>query len=429
MVDNTQIDRRSLSIKLNSSPVLRFAKRVSKFVLPAKIYDRFVNDLHQNFHSQNRKNGLNHRSLKNLTQGVNLFVYNFRNSSDEIARSLQQVLDHAEIPYHIFDLCDLEKCKSEFENKKPYSINLLVCHAASNAELIMLFLGLDTKKYFNIGYFAWELAELPDVFLPSLRMFHEIWTLSDFCTASVGKKSTVPVITVPLFANSNKTVLKNGRNHFKIDNNVFLFMFAYDCNSYISRKNPQAVAQAFLKAFPHDNHDVGLILKLSYSDKHKKHIQELKKILSPYKHIYYIEKYLSDIEMRTLIHVSGAVVSLHRSEGFGLLPIEAMALGTPVISTAWSGNMQYMTHMNTALVGYKLIPVNGKYVGSKPGDGLVWADPDIEEAAEHMRRMVSDHVWRKKLIVNGKSTINKHFNSASICKIVANRLKFLELIG
>lgn len=463
MHSNTQRDKKYISIKLNTNPKLRSIKRVVRSILPDKVYNSFKNAFYQfiklnssplihpvtrvvrsilpgkiynsvkkifrqYLYKQNKIARLNHHLLKHLPKGVNLFIYNYKNSSDEISRSLQQLLDKAKIPYNIFNLCDLEKCKSEFKSKKPYCINLVSCHAASNMAMIMLLLGLDTKKYFNIGYVAWELAELPEVFYANLDMFHEIWTLSDFCTTAIGKKSIVPVLTVPLFANPKKTILKKGRNHFKIDNNVFLFMFAYDCTSYVSRKNPEAVAQAFIKAFSPDDHNVGLVLKLSYSKKYRRHIEELKKILSPYPHIYYIEKYLSDKEMRTLIHISDAVISLHRSEGFGLLPIEAMTLGTPVISTAWSGNMEYMTHMNTALVSYKLIHVNGKYVGSKPRDGLVWANPDIDEAAEHMRRMVSDHVWRRKLITNGKYTADKYFNPENISKTVYNRLKFLELI-
>jgi glycosyltransferase involved in cell wall biosynthesis len=132
--------------------------------------------------------------------------------------------------------------------------------------------------------------------------------------------------------------------------------------------------------------------------------------------------------MRTLIHISDAVVSLHRSEGFGLVPLEAMAHGTPVISTAWSGNMEYMNHMNTSLVGYRMIPVNGEYFGSKPDDGLVWADPDIDEAAAHMRRIVSDNDWREKLITNGIYTANERFNVKTMSTIMRDRLKLLGLI-
>lgn len=35
-------------------------------------------------------------------------------------------------------------------------------------------------------------------------------------------------------------------------------------------------------------------------------------------------------------------ISLHRSEGFGLVMAEAMLLETPVIATNWSSNTEFM---------------------------------------------------------------------------------------
>ena len=43
-----------------------------------------------------------------------------------------------------------------------------------------------------------------------------------------------------------------------------------------------------------------------------------------------------------LLAACDAVVSLHRSEGFGLILAEAMYLGKPVVATGWSGNMDFM---------------------------------------------------------------------------------------
>lgn len=410
------------------SYILRFIKRIAKAILPCEVYEKLRSLFYRNIVSRNKEVQLGHHYSAKLPLGVNLFIHCLKNSAGVEGRLLQQALEAAGIPYHIIDLSNPQKSKSELKDKALYNVNLVACHAASETPMTMLLFGIDLKKHYNIGYWAWELAELPNAFQSNLIMFQEVWTLSSFCTNAIEKKSTVPVLTVPLYADSNRTVIKNGRDHFNIDKDVFLFMFAYDCTSYVSRKNPQAAVQAFMKAFSPEDRHVGLVLKLNYPENYKEHIEELQKILSPYSHIYCIDNYLTDDEMRTLIHISDTVISLHRAEGFGLLPLEAMALGTPVISTAWSGNMEYMNHMNTALVGYNMIPVNGEYVGSTPGDDLVWAEPDIEEAAAHMRRMVSDKDWRIKLIANGKHTANERFNITTISKIVHDRLEFLKLI-
>jgi hypothetical protein len=50
---------------------------------------------------------------------------------------------------------------------------------------------------YNIGYFAWELPEFPDAWLPTFDYFDEIWCPSDFTAAAVREKSPLPVLTFP----------------------------------------------------------------------------------------------------------------------------------------------------------------------------------------------------------------------------------------
>jgi len=84
-------------------------------------------------------------------------------------------------------------------------------------------------------------------------------------------------------------------------------------------------------------------------------------------------------------------VSLHRSEGIGLGPMEAMSLGKPVIATAWSGNMSFMDRSNACLVAYDLVPVRGStwvYSERVLGERAVWAEPNVDDAAVWMRMLV-----------------------------------------
>jgi glycosyltransferase involved in cell wall biosynthesis len=407
--------------------VLNLVKRIARNLLPRKVYEKIRSLLYRETTPHVKAAQIAYPKLGSLPFGVNLFIYCTNSSAGVEGHLLQLALEAANVPYQTMDLHRPQKFNSKTKEKFLYSINLIVIHPASGVPKLKRIFGIDLNKHYNIGYWAWELAELPDSFCVGLDVFQEIWTMSSFCTNTLEKKTTVPVLTVPLFANPNKTVIENGRDYFNLNKDAFLFMFAYDCNSFVSRKNPKAVVQAFLKAFSPEDHHVGLVIKLVYPENFKEHIEELMEILSPYKNISYIDKFLSDDEMRTLLQISDTFVTLHRSEGFGLLPLEAMSLGTPVISTEWSGNMEYMNHMNTALVGYHMIPVNGEYVGSTPGDGLVWADADIDEAAEYMRRMVTDKNWREKLIANGLYTADECYNAASIGKIIRNRLEFLKL--
>lgn len=113
-------------------------------------------------------------------------------------------------------------------------------------------------------------------------------------------------------------------------------------------------------------------------------------------------------------------VSLHRSEGFGRNIAEAMLLGKPVIVTAHSGNMDFTLHDNTALVPARLRMVReGEYPF---GAGQLWADPDVDIAAELMRRMVEDRTWREGLAERAQQYIARAHSPQTVGEAWARRL-------
>ena len=94
---------------------------------------------------------------------------------------------------------------------------------------------------------------------------------------------------------------------------------------------------------------------------------------------------LNQEELTGLMRLCDAFVSLHRSEGFGRGPAEAMLLGKPVIVTNYSGNVDFATAACAYTVRYKLTPVAAdEYPGV---ERQRWAEPDVAQAASHMRRI------------------------------------------
>jgi glycosyltransferase involved in cell wall biosynthesis len=129
-----------------------------------------------------------------------------------------------------------------------------------------------------------------------------------------------------------------------------------------------------------------------------------------------------------LVEASDVIVSLHRSEGFGLVPAEAMYLGKPVIATGWSGNMDFMNNTNSCPVGYELVTHGVRESYPQRHEGQYWAAPDVEHAAHWMRRLYDDAAFRAKIGERAKQTMRSEFSLRAAGLRYRARLTFLGLM-
>jgi glycosyltransferase involved in cell wall biosynthesis len=122
------------------------------------------------------------------------------------------------------------------------------------------------------------------------------------------------------------------------------------------------------------------------------HVERMHALIEQDPRIHLIEKTMPYAELMSLYASCDVFMSLHRSEGLGLVPLEAMLLGKPVVATAWSGNLSYMTHQNSCLVAHDLVPVQDDsefYGPSMLGVQGHWAEPRPEHAACWLRKLAS----------------------------------------
>jgi glycosyltransferase involved in cell wall biosynthesis len=90
--------------------------------------------------------------------------------------------------------------------------------------------------------------------------------------------------------------------------------------------------------------------------------------------------------MEMLLSASDACLSLHRSEGLGMLPIESLYLGKPVVATGYGGVTDYLDESTGFPVEYALRRLESPH-GPYPA-GAAWAEPSLDDAAEKMRLVV-----------------------------------------
>ena len=100
-----------------------------------------------------------------------------------------------------------------------------------------------------------------------------------------------------------------------------------------------------------------------------------------------------------------------------------MLIGKPVITTRYSGNLDFATDKTALLVDYKLVPVEK---GDYPyANGEMWAEPDIEQAGDYMRKLVSDTNFACSFAKKGQELIRTSFSIESIGERYKNRLNLI----
>jgi glycosyltransferase involved in cell wall biosynthesis len=272
---------------------------------------------------------------------------------------------------------------------------------------------LDFSK--NIFHIAWEFSSLPPILNNFLNLGNQIWTISDFITLGERNDMLAPSLPIKTFPNS-LCLPKNIEIKTKKDFNLpdkFTFYSTFDANSSYIRKNLFGTIDAFLKAFKNNDKCI-LLIKVSYLS--SPIYNDLKNVLytkvEDYKNIVIIDQPFSRDSSLSLLNSCDAYISLHRSEGFGLNILEAMALSKPVIVTGYSGNMDFCFEDSSFLVDYKLIPVsNSEYHYAQ---GLEWAEPDIDSAAKMIERVFFNKAEVISRTLRAKNYIEENYTPLSL---------------
>jgi glycosyltransferase involved in cell wall biosynthesis len=223
---------------------------------------------------------------------------------------------------------------------------------------------------------------IPPSWDPAFEWVDEVWTHSTYSAGLIAPRSPVPVVAVPPPVVEPEP--PGEPLHLEGIPDGFWFLFAFDFLSTVERKNPVGLVEAFTRAFG-NREGPQLVLKAFNGDYKPEHLAQLRYAARGRDDVHLVDRWMTDAQRRALTARADCYVSLHRSEGFGLTMAEAMALGKPVIATGFSGNLDFMDDSTAYLVGHSLTTV-GKGVDIYPEDGI-WADPDLDHAAELMRRV------------------------------------------
>jgi glycosyltransferase involved in cell wall biosynthesis len=312
----------------------------------------------------------------------------------------------------------------------PARINLL--HLNAESIPLAFAYGQDfLSRSYNIGYFFWELETPALAHYLGMELLDEIWVSTAFGVSIYQPHTPKSVVNVgmtyempPEIDRGAARAALNKRHGFI--GGEFIVLTAFDSFSFIQRKNPIAAIKAFQQAFP-DMPEARLLLKTQnrsvVQDRVHYHTwQQVDAFASRDHRIQVIDDTLSYDDLMKLKAASDCYLSLHRSEGWGFGMIEAMNLRVPVVCTGYSGNLEFCSDETSWLVGYtEELLDEGDYIFVRKGQK--WAEPDVRDAARHLRSVYADVAARERKVAAAYDNIRQNFSTAAIAKRYEKRLR------
>jgi len=231
------------------------------------------------------------------------------------------------------------------------------------------------RNQYQISYTPWESTVIPSTWKSNLEVVDEIWTTSDWC-ANVFELNGYSDVKV--FPHGISSVWEPKK---RIDDGVIKFLHI---GEPAPRKAGQMVLDAFISLFA-DNPKYSLTIKAYgvnttrvYNNYIDKNIIGLPQNI--YQNIKIITDNLNEEELVKLYHDHDVLVYPSYGEGFGFIPLQALATGMPTICTSsWA---HYKKYLGPLKLKSQLIDSPWQF----PHEGKVF-EPNRQHLVELMREV------------------------------------------
>lgn len=405
----------------------KFFKPIITFIFPEKIWKNIKSTVFE------KGTGDATRTIEvnpNLPFGANLFGYfSSQLGLGQGVRLVASALEQINLPYCAINILTgvstvregITDFQYKYVKKPQYDFNIFHIMPDEAFPVMLMNHPNVLKGRYNIGFWMFELEEIPPNWIENFKYVNEIWTPSTYATTAFKKYAPdIPVLTMP-YGISPEVDENLTRVDFGLPENSFLILCMFDSGSTIERKNPLDAIRAFSKAFT-DQDDVTLVIKIS--NPKTEDIEHIEEILKNHKNCIFINQFFSTPEMNRLISLCDVLLSLHRSEGFGLPVAEAMRLGTVVVSTDYSATTDFVAPNRGCPIPYRLVDVAECGIQHHlytPGN--YWAEPDIDAAARALSKLYDDRNYYYDLKENAIEFMEKEYSLQSSGTRIKKRLE------
>jgi glycosyltransferase involved in cell wall biosynthesis len=251
---------------------------------------------------------------------------------------------------------------------------------------------------YRIGLWFWETDTLSPEMAAGAAFVDEVWVTSAFSAAAIqaAMPSHIPVKIYPVGCDLGTSAqgsraasrarlastLRAAGCTTLVTTTSWLVGTSFDIASQVERKNPFGLIEAWKIAFPEPSIDRHLIIKTMNGAQQPSKLELLADAVGQRTDLFVIDADWSSRQQHDFVRALDVYASLHRSEGYGLMLLEALAVKTATIATGATGNLEFMTNENSWLV-----PATPHMFTEDAGPyraGSTVSEPSITAAAEYL---------------------------------------------
>lgn len=254
------------------------------------------------------------------------------------------------------------------------------------------------KDQYQIGYTPWESTKIPDRWINMMKACDELWTTSNWC-ANVFEDNGFKNIKV--YPHGIEDIWKPKKRNEK---EVIKFLHV---GEPAPRKAGQMVVDAFSQLFG-NNPKYSLTIKAYFNNTTRIYNNYLDKNIiglphQVYNNINVITEQLSDLELVKLFHDHDVLLYPSYGEGFGFIPLQALATGMPTICTEnWA---HYKNYLGPLALRSELVDSPWPF----PHEGKMF-EPEYQHLLEVMRDVVHNFKAYSGYYYAQASKIHKEYN-------------------
>jgi hypothetical protein len=254
------------------------------------------------------------------------------------------------------------------------------------------------KGQYQIGYTPWESTKIPDRWINMMKACDELWTTSNWC-ANVFEDNGFKDIKV--YPHGIQDIWKLKKRN---EGEVIKFLHV---GEPAPRKGGQMVVDAFSQLFGNDPR-YSLTIKAYFNNTTRIYNNYLDKNIiglphQVYNNINIITEQLSDLELVKLFHDHDVLLYPSYGEGFGFIPLQALATGMPTICTEnWA---HYKNYLGPLALKSELVDSPWPF----PHEGKMF-EPEYQHLLEVMRDVVHNFKAYSGYYYAQASKIHKEYN-------------------